>query len=143
MHILLIEDNPGDVELIRQALRDRPVELEWIGDGESALRRLLPETVGSTDAGGSTATPEAYGRPAPDLILLDLKMPRMSGLEVLEQLDRDRSLRTLPVVVLTSSEAPGDVTRAYELHAAACFRKPPDGYGELMGRILAFFELAS
>lgn len=131
MRVLLIEDNPGDVALIQQAMRGRPVELECVGDGEAALRRLLPDA------------PERGSSRLPDLILMDLKMPRMSGLEVLERIKRDAAVRTVPVVVLTSSQAPGDVTRAYELQAAACFAKPPDGFDALVERLLSFFAPAS
>ena len=130
MRVMLVEDNPGDVELVRHALRDHDVDLEWACDGEEALQLLR-----------GTRPGDASRRP--DLILMDLKMPRMGGLEALERLKQDPSLRTIPVVVLTSSQAPGDVNRAYELCAAGCFSKPPEGFVALLPTILDFVGRSS
>jgi CheY-like chemotaxis protein len=109
--ILLVEDNAGDAELLRLALAEvRPdCELRVIGDGEEALELLL-------------------GGHVPDLLLLDLNLPGLSGHEVLADLRaaREPRLRRLPVVVLTSSAAPDDVQRSYDLFASSHIVKPPD-----------------
>src|SRR5688572_24129147 len=104
--VLLIEDDPGDVDLTREALAEKwaEVSLHVVEDGEKAmafLRRQAPY--------------EQAVRP--DLILLDLNLPRMSGREVLRQIKRDEALRAIPVVVLTTSDADTDITRSYELGA--------------------------
>jgi two-component system, chemotaxis family, response regulator Rcp1 len=113
--ILLVEDNPGDVRLMREALKMRPVEthLAVAEDGEQAVRYLRREHP-FNDA------------PRPDLIFLDLNLPRRDGREVLAEIKADASLRRIPVIVLTTSEAEGDVHRMYELHANCYIRKPPD-----------------
>ena len=113
--VLLVEDNPGDVLLVQEALRGSRLvaRLSVVGDGEQALaflRRLPP----FRDA------------PRPDLVLLDLNLPRRSGLEVLEELKRDPHFRRIPVVVLTSSRAPHDIERSYDLGANAYVAKPRD-----------------
>lgn len=131
MLALLVEDNPGDAALIRHAVQNRPVDLEWCSDGEEALALLR-------GSGSSRAL-----RQLPDLILLDLKMPGMGGFEFLERIKRDPTLRTISVVVLTSSLAASDITRAYELQAAACFAKPAEGFDEVVDRILDFFRAAT
>ncbi|HEX2025712.1 MAG TPA: response regulator [Actinomycetota bacterium] len=114
IEILLVEDNPGDVRLTREALREAKManNLHVAGDGVTALAFLR-----STDGGG---------RPRPDLILLDLNLPRKSGRDVLEEIKDDPDLRRIPVVVLTTSEADEDIERSYELHANAYIRKPVD-----------------
>lgn len=111
--ILLIEDNPGDVRLIREALKDRCVNLRVVRDGEQALRCLNRDG----------AFPDA---PRPDLILLDLNLPRLSGREVLAALKAHPAYRCIPVIVITSSHAPDDVHFAYENHANGYVVKPPD-----------------
>lgn len=117
--ILLVEDNVGDVELVRDALEDQ-ISLEVASDGEVALAKLR-------------------GVPTlPDLILLDLKLPRLDGLGFLEELAGDPALRSVPVVVLTSSQAPRDLARAYALGARACFAKPSGGLRELLDDIVRF-----
>src|ERR1051325_10568175 len=104
--ILLVEDNPGDARLAAEALKESgfPSRLHWVADGVRALevlRRRGPE-------------PAAL---RPGLILLDLNLPRMDGREVLEAIKRDPELRRIPVVVLTTSRAPEDRERSYDLHA--------------------------
>jgi len=113
--VLLVEDDPGDVLMTREAFEDYKVAnaLHVVGDGVEALRFLRREGE-YTDA------------PTPDLVLLDLNLPRMDGREVLAQLKADPELRRIPVVVLTTSEAEEDVLRSYSLHANAYVTKPVD-----------------
>jgi CheY-like chemotaxis protein len=115
VRILLVEDSPTDVELTQRALRRAKVanELHCVTDGESALRYLRNEG-------------EFAGAVRPELILLDLRLPGKSGLEVLEEVKVDPSLRTIPVIVLTTSTADEDVTRAYQSYVNAYIRKPID-----------------
>ena len=109
--ILLVEDNPGDVRLTREALRDGKIfnRLHHAPDGVEALAFLRAED-----------------SPRPDLILLDLNLPRMDGREVLEQIKADESLNQIPVVVLTTSKAEEYVLRSYGLHANCYIVKPLD-----------------
>ena len=113
--ILLVEDNPGDVELTREALHDSKVHmhLNVVNDGVEALAFLRRE--------------EQYaGAPRPDLILLDLNLPKKDGRAVLAEIKQDRTLRHIPVVILTSSQAEQDILRAYDLHANCYVTKPVD-----------------
>jgi CheY-like chemotaxis protein len=113
--ILLVEDSPGDVRLTREALRDAKIcnELHVVRDGESALAYLRGEG-------------EHAGAPRPDIVLLDLNLPRKDGREVLEEMKADDELRRIPVIVLTTSVAEGDVLRSYDLHVNAYVTKPLD-----------------
>lgn len=113
--ILLVEDNMGDVLLIRESLQEinSTAQLHIAKNGIEALAFLRRESSFS----------EA---PHPDLILLDLNLPRMNGHEVLAEIRADKQLKLIPVVVLTTSEAPEDVRRAYELHANSYVIKPND-----------------
>ncbi len=115
IEVLLVEDNPGDVRLTREALKEGKVfnNLSVAKDGEEALAFLRRE-------GGFAAAPR------PDVILLDLNLPRKDGREVLEAIKADPALRTIPVVILTSSEAERDIVRAYELNANCYITKPVD-----------------
>jgi len=117
--ILLVEDNSGDVELARQALRDLGKEerLDVARDGEEALRRVF---------GGG-------GRPGvvPTLVLLDLRLPGMSGLEVLKRLRGDPRTKLVPIVVLTGSDDEIDVVESYELGCNSYLRKPSN-FGEFI-----------
>jgi chemotaxis family two-component system response regulator Rcp1 len=115
IEILLVEDNPGDVRLTREALNEAKMNnrLHVAGDGVQALRFLRREE-------------EHAEAPRPDLILLDLNLPKKSGREVLEEVKADPDLRRIPVVVLTTSEAERDILRSYELHANAYVKKPVD-----------------
>ena len=108
--ILVVEDSSADVRLLREAVREHgiSVDLAAVADGERALGRLRD--------GGDT----------PDLVLLDLNLPKMDGREVLQALKADDALRSIPVVVLTTSEAEEDVVRSYSLHANAYVTKPVD-----------------
>ena len=109
--ILLVEDDPGDVVLVREAFKHDKVrnELRVASDGVYALEELRD--------------PE---RALPDLILLDLNLPRMDGRELLAEIRKDPRLTWIPVVVLTTSEAEADIVRSYELHANAYVTKPVD-----------------
>jgi two-component system, chemotaxis family, response regulator Rcp1 len=113
--ILLVEDNPGDVRLTREALKEGKVAnvLHVAADGVEALAFLRREGR-FTDA------------VRPDLILLDLNLPRKDGREVLEEIKRDPDLRSIPVVVLTTSQAEEDILRAYRLRANCYVTKPVD-----------------
>jgi CheY-like chemotaxis protein len=113
--ILLVEDNPGDVRLTREALKDAKVsnELYHVGDGVEAMAFLRRE--------GQYADV-----PRPDVILLDLNMPRMDGRETLAQIKADPHLRRIPVVILTVSQAEEDIIKSYDLHANCYITKPVD-----------------
>jgi len=113
--VLLVEDDPGDVLMTREAFEDNKLRnrLSVVSDGVSALEFLRKEG-------------EHVDAPTPDLILLDLNLPRMDGREVLQALKADADLRSIPVVVLTTSEAEEDVVRSYSLHANAYVTKPVD-----------------
>jgi chemotaxis family two-component system response regulator Rcp1 len=115
VEILLVEDNPGDVRLTQEALKDNKVHnnLHIVGDGVEALAFLRKE--------GQYA-----GTPRPDLILLDLNLPRKDGREVLAEIKADAQLRRIPVVVLTTSKAEEDILRAYDLNANCYITKPVD-----------------
>ncbi|MET0789010.1 MAG: response regulator [Cellulomonas sp.] len=128
--VLLVEDDPGDVLMTREAFEDNKLRnrLSVVSDGVSALEFLRKEG-------------EHVGAPTPDLILLDLNLPRMDGREVLQALKEDAGLRSIPVVVLTTSEAEEDVVRSYSLHANAYVTKPVDfdRFIEVVRQIDEFF----
>lgn len=115
IEILMVEDNPSDVRLTIEAFRDAKVlnNMSVASDGEDALKFLKREG-GYKDA------------PRPDLVLLDLNLPRMNGKEVLEEIKKDPDLKRIPVVVLTTSDNEQDVRKAYDLHVNAYVRKPVD-----------------
>ena len=115
VEILLVEDNPGDVRLTTEALSEAKVRnrLAVARDGIEALQYLRRE-------------PPFENAVRPDIILLDLNMPRMDGREVLEEIKKDASLAAIPVVVLTTSAAEEDVLRSYQLHASCYITKPVD-----------------
>ena len=113
--VLLVEDDPGDVVLIKEAFEYNKVHnaLHIVSDGVQALDFLYRRD-GHENA------------PRPDLVLLDLNLPRKDGREVLEEVKADPDLRTIPIVVLTTSEAEEDILRSYDLHANAYVTKPVD-----------------
>jgi chemotaxis family two-component system response regulator Rcp1 len=113
--ILLVEDNPGDVRLMREALATNGMSksLSVVEDGEQALSFLKRN--------GSFKQ-----APRPDLIFLDLNLPRKDGREVLAEIKASSDLRRIPVIVLTTSESDNDIKKAYELHANCYVKKPTD-----------------
>jgi len=106
--ILLVEDNPGDIRLIVETISEGrlPLSVNVARDGEEAVKMI---TAGAFE---------------PDIIMLDLELPRKSGLEVLEALRANEKTKLTPVIVLSSSESEADITRAYELHANCYVTKP-------------------
>jgi chemotaxis family two-component system response regulator Rcp1 len=115
VEILLVEDNPGDERLTREALKEGKVysNLHWVKDGVEAMEFLRRQ--------GKHA-----GAPRPDIILLDLNLPKKDGREVLQDIKNDNELKRIPVVVLTTSKAEEDVLRTYNLHANCYVTKPVD-----------------
>jgi CheY-like chemotaxis protein len=115
VEILLVEDSPGDVRLTKEALREAKVrnKLHVVNDGVEALAFLRRQ--GKYDAA-----------PRPDVILLDLNLPRKDGREVLAEIKDDDDLRRIPVVILTTSQDDRDILRAYDLHANCYITKPVD-----------------
>jgi CheY-like chemotaxis protein len=115
IEILLVEDDPGDVTLTREAFADHKVgnNLHVVSDGVEALSFLRRERTHANAV-------------RPDLVLLDLNLPRVDGREVLAAIKADPDLATIPVVVLTTSDAEEDVLRSYRLHANAYVTKPVD-----------------
>ena len=128
--VLLVEDNDADVRLTREALREagENVRLSAVGDGEQALA-FLRKQKGFADA------------PRPDLVLLDLNLPRKNGLEVLEELRADPAVASIPVIMLTSSSARSDIDAAYAAGANAFVVKPHelDAFMDLIGSIRSFW----
>lgn len=115
IEILLVEDNPGDVRLTQEAFKEGRVvnHLSVVSDGVEAMAYLRGE-------------PPYADRAAPDLVLLDLNLPRKDGRQVLEELRADPALRMLPVVVLTTSRQEVDIIASYQLHANCYITKPVD-----------------
>jgi len=115
VEVLLVEDSPGDVRLTREALKEGKVRnnLNVVSDGVEAMEYLRRE--------GQYA-----GALRPDIVLLDLNMPRKDGREVLAEMKEDHSLKRIPVVILTTSEAEQDILRTYDLHANCYLTKPVD-----------------
>lgn len=113
IEILLVEDNPVDIEMTRDALQSYRIlnNLHVVTDGEAAIRFLRRQK-------------EYADSPRPDLVLLDLKLPKRNGWEVLDDAKKDDILRRTPIVILTTSRADEDVVRAYDMHANALIRKP-------------------
>ena len=115
INILLVEDNPGDVRLTQEAMRDSKVRNNMVVavDGVEALDFLHKNS-------------QFSGAFRPDLVLLDLNLPRKSGLEILQEIKADESLKRIPVVILTTSQAEKDIIKSYDLHANAYITKPVD-----------------
>jgi len=115
IEVLLVEDNPADVRLTREGLREAKVSnnLTAVMDGATALDLLFRR--------GDYADARR-----PDVVILDLNLPGIDGREVLRQMKADLSLRTIPVVIMTSSEAEADILKAYELYANCFITKPLD-----------------
>jgi CheY-like chemotaxis protein len=115
IEILLVEDNPGDVRLTQEALKENKIRnnLHVAKDGVEAMK-FLRRMNGSAEA------------PRPDLILLDLNLPKKDGREVLTEIKTDKNLRSIPVVILTTSDADDDIAKAYQQYANCYVRKPID-----------------
>lgn len=115
-HLLLVEDNPDHAELIRRQLEQFPadVRLHHVEDGEAALDYIF----------GKNDFADRHRFPSPDVVLLDLRLPRVDGLEVLRLVKTQARFAKLPVVVLTSSDAENDVARSFELQADGFLTKP-------------------
>ena len=130
VEVLLVEDDPGDVLLVRESFQDHKVgnTLTVVSDGVEAMA-LLRREGRYTDAA------------RPDLVILDLNLPRMNGTEVPAEIKSDQGLKSIPVVVLTTSEAADDVARSYQLHANAYITKPVDfeRFRQIVHQIDEFF----
>ena len=130
VHILLVEDNPGDVRLTQEAFRsiERDVEFHIVTDGEEAVKYARQHL-----------QPDAESRP--DLILLDLNLPRVDGFGVLEMLDEELDAPPPPVLILSSSDARGDIEQSYEKGCNAYLTKPDDmgTYARLAASIKEFW----
>ncbi|MDZ7316809.1 MAG: response regulator [candidate division KSB1 bacterium] len=115
VEILLVEDNPGDIRLAQEGLREAKVlnNLHVVKDGEEALAFLYRQG-------------QYQNAPRPNIILLDLNLPRRNGREVLAEIKKDESLRQIPVVILTSSKSEEDIAKSYDLHANSYVCKPVD-----------------
>lgn len=128
--VLLVEDDEGDVLMTREAFEYYKIRnrLHVVGDGKQALQ-FLRRTGPYTDA------------PRPGLILLDVNLPRLSGLEVLAELKQDEELLTIPVIMLTTSQAEQDIIRSYSLHANAFISKPVnfEDFMDAIRQVDAFF----
>jgi CheY-like chemotaxis protein len=128
--VLLVEDDAGDVLMTQEAFEHHKLrnQLHVVSDGVEALAFLRREG-------------EFADAPRPGLILLDLNLPRKDGREVLEEIKNDESLRSIPVVVLTTSQAEEDILRSYNLHANAYVAKPVDfeRFIQVIGQIDDFF----
>ena len=113
LQVLLVEDSAGDVRLTQEAFREanRRIVLHVASDGVEAMAFLRQEA-------------PHRNAPRPDLILLDLNLPRMDGREVLAHVKRDNDLMTIPIVILTTSDAEADIVKSYELHANCYLSKP-------------------
>ena len=113
VEVLLVEDSPGDVRLTREAFREanRAINMHVAGDGVEAMAFLRKEGIHANV-------------PRPDLILLDLNLPKMDGREVLAQIKKDDSLKLIPTVILTTSDAEADIVKSYQLQANSYISKP-------------------
>jgi CheY-like chemotaxis protein len=115
IEILLVEDNPGDVRLTREALKESKIinNLHVVMDGEEAMKFLLQKG-------------EYKNKPKPDIVLLDLNLPKKDGREVLAEVKANNRIKRIPIVILTSSEADEDIIKTYNLHANCYIAKPVD-----------------
>lgn len=128
--ILLVEDNPRDVRLVREVLNERNIQCQLLvaRDGEEAMRMVQREG-------------EHAALPRPDLILLDINLPILSGIEVLERIKTDAQLRLIPVLILSTSSAEADVLKCYSLHANSYLVKPADfdEFSQMIGEVHTFW----
>jgi chemotaxis family two-component system response regulator Rcp1 len=130
IEVLLVEDSPGDVRLTQEAFREysKPVRLHLAADGMEAMAFLRREGIYAN-------------APRPDLILLDLNLPKMDGREVLALIKRDQGLKIIPTIILTTSDDEADVMISYQLQANCYLRKPAqwDAFDSLVRSINAFW----
>jgi chemotaxis family two-component system response regulator Rcp1 len=130
MEVLLVEDSPGDVRLTQEAFRDAnpSIRLHVATDGVEAMTFLRREGIYAN-------------APRPDLILLDLNLPKMDGREVLAHIKEDHTLKTIPTVILTTSDAEADIVKSYQLQANCYLSKPVqlDVFESLVGSINDFW----
>jgi len=130
IEVLLVEDSPGDVRLTQEAFREysRPVRLHLAADGIEAMAFLRHEGIYAN-------------APRPDLILLDLNLPKLDGREVLALIKRDQDLKIIPTIILTTSDDEADVMISYQLQANCYLRKPAqwDAFDSLVRSINAFW----
>jgi two-component system, chemotaxis family, response regulator Rcp1 len=130
IEVLLVEDSPGDVRLTQEAFRDsgKPVRLHLAADGIEAMAFLRREGIYAN-------------APRPDLILLDLNLPKMDGREVLALIKKDQDLKIIPTIILTTSDDEADVMISYQLQANCYLRKPAhwDAFDSLVRSINAFW----
>jgi CheY-like chemotaxis protein len=130
IEVLLVEDSPGDVRLTKEAFREanEAVHVNVVADGVEAMAFL--NQIGNY-----------FRAPRPDLILLDLNLPKMDGREVLARIKNDDSLKTIPTVILSTSEAAADIEKSYELHANCYLNKPVlfDAFDSLVKNINNFW----
>ena len=130
IEVLLVEDSPGDVRLTQESLRDanRSIRLHVASDGVEAMAFLRREGVHAR-------------APRPDLVLLDLNLPKMDGREVLSQIKSDETLATIPTIILTTSRAQADITMSYQLRANCYLSKPVqlDAFDRLVKSINDFW----
>lgn len=133
MKVLVVEDNPNDVTIIKRAMRKSDVkcELHFARDGEEALNALYQKG-------------EFVDTPKPDLILLDINLPKINGLEVLAKVKEDERLRRIPVIVLTISEREEDMVKAYDSGAASYMTKPVDSkdFERLIQTVQDYWKIA-
>jgi two-component system, chemotaxis family, response regulator Rcp1 len=113
IEVLLVEDSPGDVRLTQEAFRgaNRSIHLHVVSDGVEAMAFLRREGT-------------YIDKPRPDIVLLDLNLPRMDGREVLAHIKEDDSLKTIPIVILTTSDSEADIVKCYQLQANCYLSKP-------------------
>lgn len=133
LKVLLVEDNPDDVTIVRRAMRksDLKCDLYVASDGEEALDMLARKG-------------EFEDTPRPDLILLDINLPKINGLEVLAKIKQDDQLKRIPVIVLTISEREEDMARAYDSGAASYMTKPVDSkdFERLIQTVQEYWRIA-
>ncbi|HCE44486.1 MAG TPA: hypothetical protein DET40_13135 [Lentisphaeria bacterium] len=131
IQVFMVEDNPDDIELTLEAFKEsnREFNVNVAQDGIEAMKYLRKEG-------------EFSGRPRPDLILLDLNMPRMNGFEVLAELNKDSSLKEIPVAVLSISQSENDKSKVKDLNAKAYFVKPTglDGLFDVIQKLVAIVD---